>query len=80
MSIFIPKGVCSKKIQFEIQDELVANVEFEGGCPGNLAAISRLVEGMPVTKVIDLLKDVKCGSKLTSCGDQLAQALQEATK
>lgn len=80
MSVFIPKGVCSHKINFEIQNDLVSNVKFDGGCPGNLEAISRLVEGMPVTKVVQLLKDVKCGSKPTSCSDQLAQALKEATK
>ena len=78
MSVFIPKGVCSHKINFEIQNDLVSNVKFTGGCPGNLEAISRLVEGMPVAKVVQLLKDVKCGSKPTSCSDQLAQALKEA--
>ena len=80
MSVFIPKGVCSHRIDFEIQDNLVSNVKFDGGCPGNLEAISRLVEGMPVTKVVQLLKDVKCGSKPTSCSDQLAQALKEAVQ
>ncbi|MPL80292.1 hypothetical protein SDC9_26191 [bioreactor metagenome] len=78
MTVFIPKGVCSHRINFEIQDDLVSNVKFDGGCPGNLEAISRLVEGMPVTKVVQLLKDVKCGSKSTSCSDQLAQALADA--
>lgn len=80
MAVFIPKGVCSRRINFEIQNELVLNVKFDGGCPGNLEAISRLVEGMPVVKVIQLLEDVKCGSKPTSCGDQLAKALKEVAQ
>ena len=80
MAIFIPKGVCSNEIAFEIHDDLVFNVKFIGGCPGNLVAISRLVEGMPVNKVVELLKGVKCGSKLTSCSDQLALALENESK
>lgn len=78
MAIFLPKGVCSRKISFEIQDDLIFNVKFIGGCPGNLEAISRLVEGMPVEKVVGLLKGVRCGTKTTSCSDQLAQALEKA--
>jgi uncharacterized protein (TIGR03905 family) len=76
MAIFIPKGVCSREINFEIREDLVFNVKFVGGCPGNLLAISHLVEGMPKHKVIELLKGIKCGSKLTSCSDQLALALE----
>ena len=76
MAIFIPQGVCSHEIDFEIHDDLVFNVKFIGGCPGNLLAISRLVDGMPVNKVVELIKGVKCGSKLTSCSDQLALALE----
>ena len=52
MAIFIPTGVCSREIEFEIHDDLVFNVKFVGGCPGNLVAISRLVEGMPKNKVV----------------------------
>ena len=80
MAIFIPTGVCSREIEFEIQEDLVFNVKFVGGCPGNLVAISRLVEGMPKNKVVELLKGVKCGSKLTSCSDQLALALESENK
>ena len=76
MAIFIPNGICSREINFEIHDDLVSNVRFVGGCPGNLEAISRLVEGMPVNKVVELLKGVQCGEKPTSCSDQLAQALE----
>ncbi|MGL5207573.1 MAG: TIGR03905 family TSCPD domain-containing protein [Acidaminococcaceae bacterium] len=78
MAIFIPKGICSREINFEIHNDIVSNVKFVGGCPGNLEAISRLVEGMPVNKVIELLKGVRCGEKTTSCSDQLAQALERA--
>lgn len=80
MSEFTPTGICPNKIKFEIQNGLVHNVVFTGGCPGNLQAISRLVEGMPAAKVADLLKGVTCGAKSTSCGDQLAKALEAATK
>lgn len=78
MPIFIPKGICSREINFEIHGNLVSNVRFVGGCPGNLEAISRLVEGMPANKVVELLKGVQCGEKATSCSDQLAQAVERA--
>ncbi len=72
------KGTCSTLIEFEIVDGLVRNVRFTGGCNGNLKAISALVEGQPKEKVIEILKGIKCGFKDTSCGDQLARALEEA--
>lgn len=80
MTTFTPKGIGSNKIPFDIQDGLVHNVKFAGGCPGNLQAISRLVEGMPAAKVVKLLNGVTCGNKSTSCSDQLAQALEAALK
>ena len=72
------RGVCSSKILFDVEDNIVSNVRFIGGCNGNGQGISRLAEGMPVDKVIDRLKGVKCGMKSTSCPDQLATALIEA--
>lgn len=72
------KGTCSSLIEFDIVDGLVRNVRFTGGCNGNLKAIAALVEGQPKEKVIELLKGIKCGFKDTSCGDQLARALEEA--
>lgn len=72
------KGTCASKIEFEVENEIVKNVKFTGGCNGNLKAISALVEGQPKDKVIKLLKGIKCGFKDTSCGDQLARALEEA--
>jgi uncharacterized protein (TIGR03905 family) len=71
-------GTCSTKIQFEIIDGLVRNVRFTGGCNGNLKAIAALVEGMPKEKVIEILRGIDCRGKGTSCGDQLARALEEA--
>ena len=77
---FITSGVCARKINFDIVDGKVRNVSFLGGCNGNLKAISKLVEGMEATKVIEILKGNTCGYKSTSCADQLAIALEEALK
>ncbi len=72
------KGTCSSQIAFDIEEGIVKNVVFTGGCNGNLKAIARLVEGMEAEKVIAILKGNTCGYKSTSCGDQLACALSEA--
>lgn len=74
-----PKGVCSQMIQFEIEDNKVKNVGFTGGCSGNLQGISRLIEGMDVDEAISRIEGIHCGFKKTSCPDQLAQALKQAT-
>ena len=71
-------GTCSTKIDFEVEDGIVKNVKFTNGCNGNLKAISALVEGRKKEEVINILKGIKCGFKDTSCGDQLARALEEA--
>ncbi|MDY5982976.1 MAG: TIGR03905 family TSCPD domain-containing protein [Anaeroplasma sp.] len=72
------KGVCSRQIHFDIDDNgIVHNVSFMGGCNGNLKAIGKLVEGMKAEKVIKILEGNTCGSRSTSCADQLAQALKE---
>lgn len=73
---FIPKGVCSRQIVFETENNILTNVKFSGGCPGNLQAVAALVEGMPIDEVINRLKGISCGDKSTSCADQLAQALE----
>ena len=71
-------GTCAVKINFDIDNEgKVHNVSFERGCPGNLKAISKLVEGMDAKKVIEILEGNTCGVKKTSCADQLAKALKE---
>lgn len=72
------KGTCSQRILFEIEDGKVKNVQFIGGCNGNLQGISKLVEGMAVQDVIVRIKGIRCGMKPTSCPDQLATALSEA--
>ncbi len=72
------KGTCSQRILFEIEDNIVKNVQFLGGCNGNLKGIGMLVEGMNVSEVISRLEGIRCGMKATSCPDQLASALKEA--
>ncbi len=73
-----PKGVCSMKIVFDLNDAKVSNIQFTGGCNGNLQGIARLAEGRSATEVISLVEGIKCGFKNTSCPDQLAQALKQA--
>ena len=75
---FTPRGVCSSKIDFEIEDGILRNVRFTHGCNGNTQGIGRLVEGMNVDEVIKRLKGVDCGGRGTSCPDQLARALENA--
>ncbi len=70
-------GTCSRAINFDVNEGIVSNVEFVGGCSGNTKGISALVEGMRVEDVIDRLKSIKCGFKTTSCPDQLAIALSK---
>ena len=72
------KGTCSQRILFDIEDGVVKNLQFIGGCNGNLKGISALVEGMKAEAVIARVAGVRCGMKSTSCPDQLAQALKEA--
>ena len=72
------KGTCSQMISFEIENDKLSNVQFFGGCNGNLKGIGALVEGMNVEDVIARVEGIKCGMKATSCPDQLAQALKAA--
>ena len=72
------KGVCSQKIDFEIVDNKVTNVQFLGGCNGNTQGVAKLVEGMDANEAISRLEGIQCGFRGTSCPDQLAQALKEA--
>ena len=72
------KGTCSQMINFEVVDGKVTNVQFLGGCNGNLKGIAALVEGMGIDEVISRVEGIRCGMKATSCPDQLAQALKEA--
>ncbi len=72
------KGTCSQHILFKIEDNKLKNVQFIGGCNGNLKGIGSLVDGMEVDEVITRLEGTTCGLKATSCPDQLAQALKQA--
>ena len=72
------KGVCARQINVEVEDGIVKNVEFVGGCSGNTQGVARLAKGMKVKDVIKLLKDVDCGGRGTSCPAQLAQALEQS--
>lgn len=72
------KGTCSQIIEFDLNEDKVTNIKFMGGCPGNLKAISKLVDGWSVEKINQYLKGNTCGYKTTSCADQLAIAVKEA--
>jgi uncharacterized protein TIGR03905 len=72
------KGTCSTKISFDIEGNVVKNVQFTGGCNGNLKAISTLVDGMTVEEIEKKLDGITCGWKKTSCSDQLANAVRQA--
>jgi uncharacterized protein (TIGR03905 family) len=72
------KGTCSSQIDLEINGDVITNVNFTGGCNGNLKAMHALVEGMTVEEIEKKLGGIKCGFKNTSCGDQLAHAVREA--
>ena len=74
---YIPKGVCSRKIDFDITDGKIHNVSFVGGCNGNLKAIGKLVEGKSAYEISNILEGNKCGFKNTSCADQLSKAIKE---
>lgn len=74
------KGVCARQINFELEDGIVKNVQFIGGCNGNTQGVAALVKGRSVQEVIDILEGIDCGGRGTSCPDQLAKALKEATK
>ncbi len=73
-----PVGVCSREITFTIEDGKLHNVSFLGGCNGNLKAIGKLVEGADARHIADLLKGNDCAGRGTSCGDQLAHAVEAA--
>ena len=76
---FKPQGVCSVNLTFQLDDEnKIHNLQFTGGCNGNLKAIGKLVEGRDAAEVKDILKGNQCGPRQTSCADQFAQAIEQA--
>ena len=74
-----PHGVCSRLIRVDVEDDIIQNVQFVGGCSGNTQGIARLVRGMKVDEAIERMEGIDCGGKGTSCPDQLAKALRIAT-
>ncbi len=75
---FKTSGVCAAKIVFEVDNDIVHDVRFIGGCSGNTQGVAKLAEGMKVDDVISRLQGIRCGMKPTSCPDQLAKALVAA--
>lgn len=72
------EGVCAREITVELEDGVVKDVSFYGGCNGNLQGISALVKGMTYEEVKERLSGIRCGFKQTSCPDQLVHAIEEA--
>ena len=72
------RGTCSSAITFDLEDGILHNVVFTGGCNGNLRAIGKLVEGKNAREIADLLRGNTCGPRSTSCADQLSKAIEEA--
>ena len=77
---YTPTGVCSSKIDLELENGVIRSVVFTGGCNGNLQGISRLVTGRTAQEAIERLQGIQCGWKPTSCPDQLSKALTAALK
>ena len=76
--IYKTKGTCSTQIEVEVSDGIVKSVKFTQGCPGNTQGVARLVEGMKAEDAIEKLRGIQCGSRGTSCPDQLSYAIEEA--
>lgn len=74
---FTPRGVCSREMEIEMDGDIIKSVKIVGGCAGNTVGVSRLVEGMNIDEAIKRMKGIPCGSKGTSCPDQLAIALEQ---
>lgn len=75
-----PDGVCSVKMEFNIENNIIKDIRVIGGCPGNSLGIRSLCIGNDIDYVIDKLKDIKCGYRNTSCPDQIAKALEQYKK
>ena len=73
-------GTCARMVIIDIEDDVVVDCSFVGGCAGNTKGVASLVKGMKTSEVVDKLKGIKCGFKPTSCPDQLAKAIEEAIK
>jgi uncharacterized protein (TIGR03905 family) len=76
--IYKTERVCSPEISFDINDDIITNIGYTGGCDGNLQLIQKLVDGMSVTEIEDKCSGIQCGQRGTSCGDQLSKAVRKA--
>lgn len=74
---YTPSGVCSRKIDIEVENDTIVSAKISGGCAGNTQGVTRLLIGMNVDEAIERLDGIRCGFKSTSCPDQLAKALKE---
>lgn len=77
---YVPEGVCSSELIFEIEGNIVKSLKIVGGCPGNTVGVSKLLQNKTIDEIIELLQDIQCGNKGTSCPDQVARALIEYKK
>ena len=73
---FTPRGVCSRAIEIEIENGVIASVRFEGGCSGNTQGVAALIAGMNIDEAISRIEGIHCGPRSTSCPDQLSRALK----
>ena len=71
------KGTCSREISFDVVDNKITNVHFEGGCSGNTQGVAALIEGMDIDEAIKRIEGIRCGFRPTSCPDQLSKALRQ---
>ena len=74
---YTPHGVCSRKIDITIEDDIITDAKFTGGCNGNTQGVGSLIKGLTVNEVIERLEGIKCGFRSTSCPDQLSKALKQ---
>ena len=77
---YVPQGVCSMKMEFEIEGDIIKSLKITGGCAGNTLGVSKLVEGRKIDEVMKILKGIPCGFRGTSCPDQVSKALEEYKK
>ncbi len=76
---YVPKGVCSRRIDVEVDHDIIKRVEFMGGCPGNTVGVARLCVGKKIDEVVEILSGIDCRGRGTSCPDQLAKALEKVS-
>lgn len=78
--VYETSGVCARKISFDLENDKVYNIKFDGGCPGNLKMLSKILDGWDADKIIEMCSGNICGMRNTSCADQLAKAVSKAVE